>query len=865
MSSEEDEGPSRGKGRPRGKRGDNKGGNRGSRGNRGRRGNKHHKGGDYNRYGGNYRYNGDKNRQYENDYNPNFDRSRRQNDDEDYEEDYKGKEKSYDNYNDNDNDDDYYYYGNRKHKNKNKDSQNNSNYYNEDYKNKNKSRTKSVHKEKKTFLSFTKLKELSAKEETNDIIEYFHNNDEIFDEIKKKQFERERCYLLMNIIERMSELNSEPVLIIINKIIDNTSFIRDNIKNCLNEEAFEKEEYLNFLYDVIKFLNKCLIINTKSKKIDINLNDHKRTLELIKSRFDENIKNKIDLIIQEINDYEKKKDIINLKEFEKNMKKRQEDELKNKKINDKSYNDMEIIINTKDFAKNIKYNIDPNITKGSYESYEHYINTMFFLEYEDCYRSLRRTIFSLIQDGKSLSQLDKQERWTFERRKHDIYCYLDGEIIKAEMNHDGILITIDFVPLVGKKIKFTKRMINGSLVIITNNEFKDYLLTTVAYNPYIEKKLLEKSNDKKRLNKLKLFNIPKEPKYRIKLELINISPESFKFLIQNRTNLQLFESRAYFQSYVHVLHRLQNMVIKELPFENEIIKANFNNLLINNERKEFKYGKDIIRPYEDKYPSCLEDTLDESQLKAIKHCLTSKIALIQGPPGTGKTHVGSIITNILIQNLKKNSKILVVCFTNHALDQFLENILKENHNADSIVRIGGRCKNEIVKKLVLNSEKYKSHQYRDCEMKLNQIGHQMADVMKLIDTTKKLIIDEVKEDFPEIYEKVVDDFFKILKIKKEDYIPKYPLDRKTNNKSNKKELYRIKEDIIGNKIFNFWCYTGQKDYKISDLISNIFDEMELDNYNQIIDASVNFKDYENDNNKLINKLKNLKKAPVKKI
>ena len=275
MSSEEDEGPSRGKGRPRGKRGDNKGGNRGSRGNRGRRGNKHHKGGDYNRYGGNYRYNGDRNRQYENDYNPNFDRSRRQNDDEDYEEDYKGKEKSY--ANDNDNDDDNYYYGNRKHKNKNKDSQNNSNYYNEEYKNKNKSKTKSVHKEKKTFLSFSKLKELSAKEETSDIIEYFHNNDEIFDEIKKKQFESERCYLLMNIIERMSELNSEPVLIISNKIIDNTPFIQVNIAYFLNEKAFENEAYLNFLYDVIKFLNKCLIINTKSKKIDINLNDHKRT------------------------------------------------------------------------------------------------------------------------------------------------------------------------------------------------------------------------------------------------------------------------------------------------------------------------------------------------------------------------------------------------------------------------------------------------------------------------------------------------------------------------------------------------------------------------------------------------------------
>ena len=160
--------------------------------------------------------------------------------------------------------------------------------------------------------------------------------------------------------------------------------------------------------------------------------------------------------------------------MKKRKKKREEDEIKNKKENDKNYKEMEIIINTKDFAKDIKYKINPNIIKGPYESYEKYINTMFFLEYEDCYRSLRRAIFNLIQEGKSLNQLDKQEKWFFERRKHDIYCYFEGEIIKTEMNHDGILITIDFVPLLGKKIKFTKRMINGSLVIITNNEMKDY-------------------------------------------------------------------------------------------------------------------------------------------------------------------------------------------------------------------------------------------------------------------------------------------------------------------------------------------------------------------------------------------------------
>jgi hypothetical protein len=125
-------------------------------------------------------------------------------------------------------------------------------------------------------------------------------------------------------------------------------------------------------------------------------------------------------------------------------------------------------------------------------------------------------------------------------------------------------------------------MINGSLVVITNSNFTDYLLSIVSYNPYIEKKLLEKSDDKRRKLKLEFFDIPKEPRYRIKLEVINLSNESFTFMLSNKYNLQIFESKAYFQSYIHILNRLQNLIIKQLPFEKEIVKVNFDNLEINN-------------------------------------------------------------------------------------------------------------------------------------------------------------------------------------------------------------------------------------------------------------------------------------------
>ncbi len=68
---------------------------------------------------------------------------------------------------------------------------------------------------------------------------------------------------------------------------------------------------------------------------------------------------------------------------------------------------------------------------------------------------------------------------------------------------------------------------------------------------------------------------------------------------------------------------------------------------------------------------------NESQMRAFKMALTKRFAVIQGPPGTGKTYVGLKIARVLLQsaslwqNGKEHSPILMVSYTNHALDEFL--------------------------------------------------------------------------------------------------------------------------------------------------------------------------------------------------
>ena len=89
------------------------------------------------------------------------------------------------------------------------------------------------------------------------------------------------------------------------------------------------------------------------------------------------------------------------------------------------------------------------------------------------------------------------------------------------------------------------------------------------------------------------------------------------------------------------------------------------------------------------------------QPRSLQAGLTQKIALIQGPPGTGKTFLGIQIMRVLHARQhaaremerghvfpRTEPPILVVCYTNHALDQFLEGLL--DAGITEIIRMGGK-------------------------------------------------------------------------------------------------------------------------------------------------------------------------------
>ena len=153
-----------------------------------------------------------------------------------------------------------------------------------------------------------------------------------------------------------------------------------------------------------------------------------------------------------------------------------------------------------------------------------------------------------------------------------------------------------------------------------------------------------------------------------------------------------------------------------------------------------------------RWPTAEQFGLDSSQYDAIKLALTSKLALIQGPPGTGKTFIGVKIVELLLHNrslwwdnsAKKKSPILMICYTNHALDQFLELIVRECKLSNGVVRVGGRCKSDSLEPFLLRNVKKTNAKNIEGDIfyRIRDEYARLADLNNVItETTKQVIIE----------------------------------------------------------------------------------------------------------------------------
>ncbi|PYH88610.1 AAA family ATPase [Aspergillus ellipticus CBS 707.79] len=81
-------------------------------------------------------------------------------------------------------------------------------------------------------------------------------------------------------------------------------------------------------------------------------------------------------------------------------------------------------------------------------------------------------------------------------------------------------------------------------------------------------------------------------------------------------------------------------------------------------------------------------SLDPSQVTSLLDGLEQSLSVIQGPPGTGKSFIGALIAKLLHDHTSKT--MMVICYTNHALDQFLEDLMDIGIPDASMVRLGSK-------------------------------------------------------------------------------------------------------------------------------------------------------------------------------
>ncbi|XP_020558865.1 NFX1-type zinc finger-containing protein 1 isoform X2 [Oryzias latipes] len=345
-----------------------------------------------------------------------------------------------------------------------------------------------------------------------------------------------------------------------------------------------------------------------------------------------------------------------------------------------------------EFQEDHKPFLRPNLTNQRYTNSHLYLDTHFRLLREDFVRPLREGIQQLLQTQKNLGNTMNPAK-----TKHfdDIRVYFDTQLVVPKCTHTGLayVVQFDIKPLQFVRWQNSKRLLFGSLVCLSCNNFESFLFATVS---------------------------DRDPKYLQKGQVQITFTEESRYKLARIPTDQLFlmvETTAYFEAYRYVLEGLKEQEEEDLPFQRyivechkdvnppEYLKANDVYDLSSVADPEYK---ESIRPFHslkpEAWPPMQELGLDESQMKAFQLALTKELAIIQGPPGTGKTYVGlkiaeALLANQMLIDRHGTTPMLVVCYTNHALDQFLEGIHK--FLSKGIVRVGGRSNSEILKQFNL--------------------------------------------------------------------------------------------------------------------------------------------------------------------
>ncbi|XP_038070359.1 NFX1-type zinc finger-containing protein 1-like [Patiria miniata] len=357
-----------------------------------------------------------------------------------------------------------------------------------------------------------------------------------------------------------------------------------------------------------------------------------------------------------------------------------------------NFRDIPIFPESREIRQVTKPFLRKNIIKGTYENVEHYLDVQFRLLREDFVAPLREGVTEFLLDTSS--------------RLQDIRIYNNVRILNRKMGYSSLIHTLAFdtKPFQRYHWESSKRLLYGSFVCLTKDKFQHIICATVENRD---------------------------------VKALVCGRVDVRFLNETRNLLEgpyiMAESAAYFEACRPVLEGLQQINEHNFPFKKYMVDVASTvdpPAYLNASRPSEKdlsdedsvtYDLTILDKKSSKateipvlkmesWPSAEDLHLDESQKAALQTALAKEFAIIQGPPGTGKTYIGLKIVQLLLHNMSHprldegmqvrggappQAPILVVCYTNHALDQFLEGI--HHFGERRIIRVGGRSNSELLR------------------------------------------------------------------------------------------------------------------------------------------------------------------------
>lgn len=372
-----------------------------------------------------------------------------------------------------------------------------------------------------------------------------------------------------------------------------------------------------------------------------------------------------------------------------------------------NFRDLSVIPRAEDLSVGTKPFLRVNVVNGCYKDLDHYLDVQFRLLREDCISPLRDGIMQLRKDCGNLGTSGASGH----KIANDVYVYREVSVLYPVCSRKGMVYRIRF-----DSFHYSVRHVNwekckrfkfGSLLCLSADDFYTLLFATVE------------NRDANELHQGEL-----------EVRFENVELEDLKRFIETKERFDMVESPAFFEAYRHVLEALKDIDPHDgFPFKEHIVHCSQRVMPPDHEEITNGYydltgiaqdgendGIDSVSTeftWETRNSSFLDDSdiamesdnsnatsdhrvildvydlqydrdrleFNDSQLRAFQMALTKRFAVIQGPPGTGKTYVGLKIAQVLLQTSslweeeEERTSILMVSYTNHALDQFLEGLL----------------------------------------------------------------------------------------------------------------------------------------------------------------------------------------------